>query len=459
VLDTVAGFVRRFVVLSAVQLHAVLLWLAHEHAIAAFATTPRLWIHSPTVECGKSTLVSVMKLLLPDDTISTVSISPPALFRSLQSGRPPAVLLDEVDKTLARKGAADSESISLLTAILNEGYRKGGTDVLRCVGKTQAVKRFPTFAPAAFSGVKTDWLDAGARSRCIEIAIERMLPTDQVEAFEWDDHLLQEAHQLRDRLSVWAVANVAAMRRAQPTRPDGIIGRRWECWGPLLKVADVAGGDWPDRARRAIATLGQRDSGDDDDLYLRLLAATRTVFGDADAMFTSTLVGRLNMIDGAQWAAWNRDGDGTAAGITGHELAKYMRRWGIRPHPTTFRIGELGPGRGYQRASFESAWARYLTDPTSDPNGSVTAPTPYLKGGLRVTTDTTQSPGGEAGNRSPLQPSLGGDVEPSPQAGCNDVTRKRPHGSYKGGDDDAPVCSKCDGPLEADGYCPNCQVI
>ena len=125
--------------------HTITAWLVHVHAIEAFYTTPRLNITSPEAECGKTMLlVDVMAPLLVEPIVG-VSITPAPLYRELLK-RTPAILIDELDNTLGRKGAGDSETLSLLLAILNSGYRRGQY-TYRCVGKNHRHASVPDVRP------------------------------------------------------------------------------------------------------------------------------------------------------------------------------------------------------------------------------------------------------------------------------------------------------------------------
>ncbi len=65
-----------------------------------------------------------------------------------------------------------------------------------------------------------------------------------------------------------------------PDMPDGIEDRNADVWEPLLAVADLAGGDWPKRARVAAVTLVTAAADQKQRLGIQLLADLRTVFGD-----------------------------------------------------------------------------------------------------------------------------------------------------------------------------------
>ena len=65
-------------------------------------------------------------------------------------------------------------------------------------------------------------------------------------------------------LERWAAQVLDEVAAAQPEFPEGMDGRAEDIWGPLLAVADAAGGTWPDRARAACRelALGKPDGGE-----------------------------------------------------------------------------------------------------------------------------------------------------------------------------------------------------
>ena len=79
------------------------------------------------------------------------------------------------------------------------------------------------------------------------------------------------------------------LRDAEPDMP--VEDRAADTWEPLIAVADLAGGDWPARARKAAIALTAEDD-TDTTLGARLLADLRDVFGDADAMHGETILER-----------------------------------------------------------------------------------------------------------------------------------------------------------------------
>ena len=72
-------------------------------------------------------------------------------------------------------------------------------------------------------------------------------------------------------------------------------------WEPLLAIADLAGGEWPSRARRAATILSGRASVDDDTLAIRLLVDVRQVFTE-DTLGSADLVYRWVRLEDRPWA-------------------------------------------------------------------------------------------------------------------------------------------------------------
>jgi Protein of unknown function (DUF3631) len=91
---------------------------------------------------------------------------------------------------------------------------------------------------------------------------------------------------------------------------------------------------------------------------IRLLADCRTVFRDADALPSTTLVARLRSDPEAPWCE-------PPPGITPKRLAALLAEYDIRSTP--IRFGEpTGQARGYYRADFTDAWTRYCPTPPGD---------------------------------------------------------------------------------------------
>jgi hypothetical protein len=125
-----------------------------------------------------------------------------------------------------------------------------------------------------------------------------------------------------------------------------------------LAIADDAGEEWAKRARKAAKTSSAGESSNDDgSAGVRLLAALRDVFGDADQLPTAMILAALNAEDHeAGFARWN---DG--AGIEARNLARLLRPFGVR-RAQLWVAGENV--KGYRRDDLTDSFARSLRDPS-----------------------------------------------------------------------------------------------
>jgi hypothetical protein len=153
-----------------------------------------------------------------------------------------------------------------------------------------------------------------------------------------------------------------------PEMPVGVTNRDADVWEPLLAVADVAGGTWPQRARDAAVVLVKEAKDSTPSLGVRLLADLQTMFGTADQLATTTLLDKLHQIDEAPW------GDMRGKPLSDIGLAKRLKGYGIKPK--VLRNGDH-TFRGYAKEDFYDAWKRYLPPLDAKP---VTPVTPVTEG-------------------------------------------------------------------------------
>jgi Protein of unknown function (DUF3631) len=366
-LDRLVKFVRRFVVLTDAQAVAVALWIVHTHTVGSAETTPYLWTSSAEKRSGKSRLLEVLALLVARP-LRAAAVTEAALFRVI-ADRQPTLLMDEVDAIFGPK-AHDHEN---LRALLNAGYRRG-TPALRCVGEDskQRVEEFAVFCPKALSGIGR--LPDTIADRSILIRLKRRARSEPIEQFR-EREATYEAEQLRADLAAWAEHHDEALANARPALPEELDDRAQDACEQLIAIADLAGGEWPQRARRALVDLrtGAADEEDTDSLGVRLLADVRTVFDSkgVDRISSKELVAELREDAEAPWADL-RGGDG----LTQRSLANLLRGFGI--HSRTVRLDD-GTARGYHREAFEDAWTRYLPDSAFPSDTSDTTAQPSQK--------------------------------------------------------------------------------
>ncbi len=353
-LDAVERFVGRFCSFRLEDERvAVTLWAAHAHMVDEFHTTPRLLMSSPEAGSGKTRVLEILDLLVPDPMF-VLSASPAAIFRTLAT-RQVTLLVDEIDAVFTKRGADDSNED--LRAMFNAGYKRGAT-IPRCVGPRHDVAQFNVFAATAFAGLGD--LPETIMSRSIIIRMRKRAAHELVEPFRTREHEAP-GHALRNRLAEWASIVKKSCGAAWPVMPEGIVDGPAEVWEPLIAVADAAGGAWPDRARKACLALCAVAASRRASLGVRLLADLRAIFGSADALHTETILERLRrgvsgdnepVLDAD--APWN-DLQGKPLGERG--LATMLRKYEVK----AVKVKVAGRAlQGYRREHLWDAWQRYL---------------------------------------------------------------------------------------------------
>ena len=351
VLDDVVHFVRRFVVLDEAQADVIALWAAHSHAADAADTTPYLLLSSAEKRSGKTRLLEVLELVV-HEPLPTANISDAALFRAIAE-LGPTLLLDEVDAIFGGR-ARERED---LRGLLNAGYRRGS--VARRMGgpKMTTLEAFPVYCPKAFAAIGQ--LPDTIADRSIAIRLQRKTREEQVERFRrrWAQ---PAGESLRDRLADWLEPQLDYLHEARPDLPDQLDDRAQDCWEPLLAIADLVGGDWPERARAAALELSGNGEREDDSTTARLLNDIYSVFesNGTDRYRTADLIDELSKIEESPWGDW------FGKAITPQGLSKLLR-----PHRIcTLAIWLEGEkARGYKREQFAEAWLRYPPPPRAEP--------------------------------------------------------------------------------------------
>jgi hypothetical protein len=278
------------------------------------------------------------------------------VFRKIDADPPPTLLLDEVDAIFNPKNG-NTEG---LRALLNAGNRPG-TKVPRCVGPSQKLTDFSVFCPKALAGIR-DLPDTVA-DRAIPIRLKRRAPHEPVERFRRRE-AEEAADALYEWLRSWGERHVPVLAEARPDLPDEIDDRAWDFWEPLFAIADLAKGDWSQKARAAAIALSGSETRDDSSAGVRLLADVRAIFGrrGTDRIASTALVADLHEIEEAPWGEWY------GKPITTHGVAKLLSPFDIRPR--TVRLDDETTARGYRLDQLEEAFARYL--PVSNRNNNTT---------------------------------------------------------------------------------------
>jgi hypothetical protein len=277
-LDAVHKFVGKFVAYPSAAAHdAHVLWLAHTHLMEAWESTPRIAFLSPEPASGKTRALEISELLVPN-AVEAINVTPAYLFRKVGDDEAkPTILYDEIATVFGPKAKENEE----IRGLLNAGHRRGAV-AGRCVvrGKNVTTEEISAYCAVALAGL--GWLPDTILTRAVIIRMRRRAPNETVIAFRRRVHA-PEGDTLRRRLAAWAGKVVDALAAARPEMPPGIEDRNADVWEPLLAIADAIGGDWPERARKAAVALVGAARDAEPSLGIRLLADTKTVFGQSRA--------------------------------------------------------------------------------------------------------------------------------------------------------------------------------
>lgn len=406
-------FLARFVLYPSEHARtAHVLWLIHTHAMDAWESTARIAFLSPEPNSGKTRALELSETLVPRP-IEAVNTTCAYLFRKVADPQGlPTILYDEVD-TLFGPRAKENEEIR---GFLNAGHRRGAM-AGRCVvkGKTVVTEELPAYCAVLLAGLGN--LPDTILTRSVIVRMRRRAPGEIIEPYRRRSHAPQ-GHALRERLALWAQQHLTELSDARPAMPAGVADRDADVWEPLLAIADVAGAEWPARARSAAVALVTDAKSSSPSLGIRLLTDLRTVFQKrGDSMFTADILGLLTSLPEAPWP------DLKGKPLDARRLAAFLRPYNIKS--TTVREGTI-VGKGYRREDLHDAWLRYIATDVTD-----------------VTDAMADTPSPEPLCSSELEsnpPLYNAPVGLSPIASVTSVTSDTPQHAHT-----VKVCPACDG--------------
>jgi Protein of unknown function (DUF3631) len=349
-----AALTRYVVLPSAEAADAVTLWVAATHAQPAWEHAPRLAVVSPLKRCGKSRLLDVVAETCHAPLI-TVNATIAAVVRSIGQD-PPTLLVDEADTLWGTRKQADSNED--LRGLLNAGHQRN-RPMLRWDITTRTAEQLDTFAMALLAAIGE--LPDTIMDRAVVVRMRRRAPGERVQPYRTRRDA-PPLNQLRDRLGGWVREHLGELHHATPQMP--LEDRAADTWEPLIAVADLAGGDWPTRARAAATTMTAAEAQHEEDTSagVRLLGDLRAAFdqADAEALYTTSILEALHKLDDSPWGDWY------GHPLATRDLAKLLRPYqveskNVREH------GTGAPRKGYTRADLHDAWARYVPLPPLQP--------------------------------------------------------------------------------------------
>jgi putative DNA primase/helicase len=344
-LDEIAQTIRRHLVVDDAPTDAIALWVLHTHALGVAKITPRLAITSPERQCGKTTLIDLLSVLVARP-LPTANITTAALFRTIAAVQP-TLLIDEADTFI--DGNND------MRGIINAGHSRATAVVIRSAPDSRdgwEPRGFDVWGAIALAAIRG--LPGTIEDRSVKIPLRRRRPDEPIEQFRNDRR--DRYAPLARQAARWADDNNDILSEADPGMPSELHNRRADNWRPLLAIADAAGGEWPERARRAAVALTRVNDEEIEAPGIVLLDDLRALFQPHNVLFTHEILMALHAHEDRPWSEYQR-----GRPITPPQLAALLKPYGIPRNKTVRRGGATG--KGYRAVDFADAWARYLPAP------------------------------------------------------------------------------------------------
>ena len=360
-LQEISAKTSKYIVMRPEAVTATVLWTTMAWAQEGATHSPILAAISVEPDSGKSTLLGVLRFLVPKPFVSveptgpsvyrTVDREHPTLIISIRTCRFPASgsrtrhhafthgtsCLDEADDLFYRK--------SDLRAIVNAGWSRG-TKIPR------QGRWYDPFCPKILGILGKTKLPRTIASRSIILRMWPKTPKEKAEDFAYADDPAFST--IRRKLARWAADNVSVIKELKPPQPPGFNNRLSANWKLPLQIAQHAGGGWPEQARRASIYLSRTPY--EPSMGVQLLAALRAMFAKNRTQIISEQVVQELLADpNSQWHEYRGRGP-----ITKNQVAALLKDFEIRPvvvHPT--KRADVSR-HGYRAAQFEDAFARFL---------------------------------------------------------------------------------------------------
>jgi len=186
--------------------------------------------------------------------------------------------------------------------------------------------------------------------RCIIVPMQRKTPAEKCERLR--NFKADAAAELHRQCALFVEQHRDQIANAEPAIPEGLNDRAGDVWEPLFVLADLAGGDWPLKARQAALALSgsEQTSNLTSPLFLDCLLLFAEL--QTDRLFTRDLVQHLNALPGRPWRDLTK-----GKPIDEYWLGRQFRPFGIKPK--TIWIGPQS-AKGYLKEDLLEPARRYV---------------------------------------------------------------------------------------------------
>lgn len=415
--NEVRSFIARFwAAPTAASLDLIVLWVLGTHVRGRGAAPflmesyPLLMLGSTGPASGKSTALRLISELSSRGEM-VIDPTAPSLLNLVEESYATACI-DEMDTLLGNGAGSRNLRAHLLTS-----YTAGGT-ITRAASGT--VRKVDVHYPVALAGMLRTWathpnLNAlRTRTLCIHCRPIVAGP-DAPEITRFRPRHRTMAASYREVLSMWGLAEGprVAVTAEHITLPEEIVNRDAELWEPIMAVAEVLGGDWPDRARAACAEITSGAPGEEDaprtpvEWLLRDLSHVWTP--GAARMSSADIVSGLMALPESPWRRWLDANPDNPAVSGGKQLAAMLAERDVRPRvmkisgvavrgfalTDLMAAGMSAPVVVADDGSISATDDETGTTVTTDADGAVTV-TPAAKRPRRRNPGPKRAPGGPA---------------------------------------------------------------
>ena len=240
-----------------------------------------------------------------------------------------------------------------LRGLINCGHTRDSAYIVRVVGENLTPTKFNVWGAKAISGI--GYLADTLMDRSLVLKLRRKLPDESVQRLRHAEAGLFTT--LAAKLARFADDYREQVRVARPNLPEQLNDRAQDNWEPLLAIADVAGGKWPELARETALKLSYSDDANLT-ISVELLNDIRTIFDSwvDDRIPTANLIDELSSDDEMPWSTYNRN----VEKIKPKQLANKLKPYGIKSKNINTGYGVVK--KGYYKNDFKESFERYLTD-------------------------------------------------------------------------------------------------
>ena len=323
---------------------AITLWIFFSWCVEVAYIAPIAWINAPMPRCGKTQLATLMGKMCKKPIMAS-SISPPALFRTIERYKP-TFIIDEADSFF--NGNVD------LKNIINCGFSRDNPFVWRCVGDNNEPMPFDVFGAKVISGIGK--LAPTVMDRSISLTLRRALPNERKQKVKNLPKATIET--IKAKLARWTDDNIDTVAKAKPILPEHVYNREFDTWEILFQIADTLGDDWLQLITNACLFITQSEP-KQPSINEELLSDIKAVFEwqQVDRITTRDLLTALISVDEdgltKLWATINK-----GQPITDRQLATRLNEFKIKS--SKINTSNESQKRGYYLADFLDAFNRYL---------------------------------------------------------------------------------------------------